>query len=342
MLKKRSVTDYLKGKSLSDVEDDFNVSDTSILNWVLEFANNLPNLSEVNKLFKLDKKNNWTGILLLDAKVVKTHEGNYVELLAQDFTTRDLIGSIQADSETKEAYEELIAKVLESGYPLKALVSDLKEGIVALTQPRVEKKKLSRRYPRPTQNAEIESKPNIPKLYGIPHQVCCIHVFREVRKLLKPNTTDLNSIRLRYLLHNVLFAKSLTSFKHRLKLLSRFEAKTEEQYKAIAKVTRNLNLISTHLILRSKKDKKDRLYIPNSTNLLESTISQFEERFKINRKFKTKATAKDTFKLIALNYRFHIMKKAKSKRRKGKSPIHLSGAKNLPKNFLSLIRASVA
>ena len=145
-LKRRVVLDYLNGKSLSILETDFNVSDTTILNWATCFSDALPKPHELNKIFDLHKRNNWNGVLLVDGKVVKTQQGNYVELLAVDFKTEDLIAILAVSSETTKDYARLITLVEKSGYVIKALVSDAAPSILSLTQPLKEKRKLTRKY----------------------------------------------------------------------------------------------------------------------------------------------------------------------------------------------------
>lgn len=240
--------------------------------------------------------------------------------------------------ETKLGYGKLIGLVQASGYRIHALVSDGEPAILALTQGRTEKRKLSRIYPRPSVDRRLINLGwQSPLLKGVPHQLCCVHVLREVDRTLKyPSTRDEHHRRLRKLLRRLLFAPTLKSLAFRKKQLRRWRIQDGQEKQALNKVLRNLPLTSTYLRLRERKDQGERLYLPRSSNGLENGISRIEERLKTMRGFKTLKTAQLTLKLIILNLRFGKMKNSKKRRKNGRSPLTLAGAVNLPKSFLSL------
>ncbi len=316
------------GKSLSAIEKSHGVTDTSILRWLRQITTALPTLTELNRYLNFHKSNKWSGILLLDGKAVKTTKGNYMELFAVDHGTDDIVGMYSCDSETTENYCKLIDQLDLSGYKIKALVSDSHHSLFSLTkQTREQKRKGSRPYPRPSIKPKEIDKPRLQK---IPHQACVIHVLRDVdRKLKYRRTKDENSKELRKRVHKMLFAKTLKSFEYRFQRVMKCKVEKPEQTDVLWKVRTNKDNLSTHLRIKALKDHSKRLYIPRSSNSVERVISMFEQRLKSMRKFKSKASARNFMRLIALIFRISSFVKVKHKYKRGKSRIQLVGGPKL-------------
>lgn len=329
---------------MSKIEYDFGISDTSVLNWSFDLAEKIPTCFELNRIIGLDKKNKWSGILLLDGKHIHTHEGKYVELFASDFKTGDVIVKLPAPSENIDDYERLVMLVKRSGYTIRALVSDGEPSIQRLTQPADDNRRLTRTFPRPSIDGSIKPlRSKRPVLKGVPHQLCCVHFLREVDNILQyRRTRESSNKHLRYLVHRLLKSRDINSFNHRLKKIDRFDAETYEHKRVISKVFKNKKLLSTHLREKSYLDKSKRIYIPRSTNSLERLISEFEDRLKTMRRFKTKETAQKTMNLIVVNFRFKRMRNTRNRRKRGKSPIELGTGKTIQVSMYDYMRKSVA
>ena len=349
---KRSIThDYLCGLSLSDLSSKNNISVGSLWSIIDSFGANLKSDEEVAAELRLKERNKWSGILLLDGKVIKTHEGNFSLLLAFDFGTSDLISSVFGRYESEEALGKLVRQVKSCGYEIKFLVTDARQAMVNLTQlkacPRPFVLKGSRHYPRPFYGKPMEvfdpgySKP---LLFGVPHQLCVVHLLRDVDKVLKyPRTTDGERKKLRNILYRILLSRRYPSHLAGVrKLKERFPLTGKEHLRTADIVLSRLSMITTHFRFRKDNPAFKRKKIPNSTNPMENIISYLNQRLKTIRKFKTMESARRVVRLIIFKYRFRKLNGAKNVKRRKKSPLERAGAKIRGLNYLTFIQKSTA
>ena len=222
----------------------------------------------------------------------------------------------------------MIEQIEQAGYNIKALVSDGHASLLALTQPTTPPwRKGTQPYPRPGIKPAIPKKP---KLFGVPHQLCVVHFLRDVDRLLKyKKTKNPLSKKLRYRIKRMLEAKTLKSFEHRYKLVTKCEVKTQAQRTVLLRVKKYKDLLSTHLRQKSFSERSKRLYMPSSTNSIERVNSKFEARLGSMKKFKSRGYAEDFVQLIALKFRISSFTRIKNKYKRGKSRIELAGGKKL-------------
>jgi len=322
--------------------------------------------------------NRWGHTLLLDAKVVKraysrqpqasinktaklgrkpkrSHK-HWYWLLARDFKTQDIVADRLVDKDSLFEYTKLIKDAKACGYDIFVVISDDCPSIGSLFQ-RIQIRepiKRTRQYPPPGFPITPKKLPRIKRgiLYGTPHQLCVIHFHRNLKRLLKPETSkDIFDQLLLTELTEVIFSKTLFKAKKTFNQVFFHLASgwyfSRDQMKAINMTIIKFDQLTLHLRLKEgrqqlKKSRFKRTTIPFTTNSIENNISYFEARLKTIKGFKTKKSAQNILRLIMLNFRFKPLKEAQNKKHKGKSPLALSSKLNLPSNWLKFSQKPTA
>ena len=253
-----------------------------------------------------------------------------VLLLAIDYDTMDVVTHLTATEETKENYTALVSSVKDCGYVIGAVVSDGCPGILALTQPRsLPPLKGTRRYPRPGITPGISRQP---LLFGVPHQLCVVHMQRDVEASTRKFTKEERQ-RLHNLTKEILFAPTLKQAekaKERLIL----EAYQNHKYTPVVKmIVRRWPLLTAHFTIRVKRRK-----IPRDTNTAENTISYLNSRLKTMRRIRSHSSAQAISNLIVVNYRTKPLINTKNKLKRGKGPLALAMGKNKKLDWMRFIK----
>lgn len=294
--------------------------------------------SEIAYTLKLHKFNRWSGILLLDGKYLNRRS---VLLLAIDYGTLDIVAHLVCEAETEESYIQLVDMVEATGYKILCLISDGEPSILTLTQPKKPKfiRKGTRGYPRP---GFPPPKPNLPRLFGIPHQWCTVHAERELRgylvkvvRITHMDEEEFNHIQ--SIIKDILFANTLPKARKSYQLLfSQTLSIKSRYYQQILKmIATRWNLLTAHHTIRIGKRK-----IPRSTNAIENVISYLNTRLKTMRKLRTASSAAPICNLIVVNFRSKPLINTKNKLKRGKSPLALASRLNKKFDWITFIKKS--
>lgn len=310
--------------------------------WVNEYGRNCKSGKDIAQELGLTSKNNWSGVLWLDAKVLRRRtKGNpsLVLLLAVDVGTLDVVSWMVCNAETSEDYETLIGEVEKCGYKIKVVVSDGEPAILALTRlpKEPEPPKNIERYPRPGTKV-ARRKPKLPCLAGIPHQYCVVHAKRDAEKKLA-SLPKAHKARLLSLICDFLFAKTKRDSKRAWKRLLRNLDYAEVNERRVGQfLCLYKKELTTHLRLQGRCLP----LIVSSTNGIENVISYLNSKLKLTRKFKTKHGAIAIANLIVVNFRCKVLFDAKDSKKKGKSPLELAGGKIKGLDWLTFSQKSTA
>lgn len=333
---KEAVVDFIQGRSsFAVIKERKGVSVGTISKWVNDFGKMCPTPVEIAIQFGIIKSNKYSGILLLDGKYLNKKD---TLLLAVDYLTLDVVGYLVAEKETEANYSKLIDQVEACGYKVEVIISDGHQGVMALTRPKRRSftPKATRRYPRP--GITPSTKPKA-RLEGIPHQWCTVHAQRDLTtKLSRLNLGKEKSVKLKKLVSQILFAKTLPEAKRGLRKLVELTRNDPKTHKEITLwIWKRWRFLTLHYNLRIKGRK-----IPRSSNSVENVISYINTRLKTLRRLRNTISASNISNLIILNYRTKPLQNTKSKLKRGKSPLCLTTGKNKKTNWINLIKKSTA
>lgn len=150
-IKIKAVTDYVLTKnSLSEVGSRYNVSKTTVLNWLLPVANKYPSLC------KIQDDLTWSGIIQIDGKEIKIKGKRKVIFVASDSVNKKPILYRICDSENIENSRDFLITIKKI-YPVKVrgVISDFGRGKCFIGV-------ISKIFP------------------DVPHQTCLVHFMRYV------------------------------------------------------------------------------------------------------------------------------------------------------------------
>ncbi len=319
------------------IQERKGVSVGTLSGWVHEFGNACMSPEEIARGLNLDKKNKWSGILLLDGKYIKK---DCILLLAVDYITLDIVAWVVVDKETEENYSKLVDLVEQAGYVIQALISDGHAAIHALTKPKRPTfiRKTIRGYPS---LGKEPAKQRRARLEGIPHQWCVVHadreLEREIRKAEKRSGEKYDE--LKRFMKDILFAKTENrAARVKKQLLVRTYENNESIYKYVASwLLERWDLLMIHHTVRINRRK-----IPRDSNTVENIISYVNIRLKTMRKLRTTKSAIPITNLIVLNYRTKPLKNTKNKLKRGKSPLALAVGENKRFDWITFIKKSTA
>lgn len=338
---KEAVKDFIQGRSsYAVIKQRKDISLGTLSSWVHQFGNSCMTPVEIAHSFNLHKENRWGGILLLDGKYLNRRG---VLLLAIDYQTLDIVAHMVCEVETEENYIKLVDMVEQTGYTIKAIISDGEPGILALTQPKKSSfiRKGTRPYPRPSILPVTEK---LPRLLGIPHQWCSVHAERELRGYLVKvaKVTHMDEVEFDYIqsiIKDILFAKTLRKARksYQLLLSQALNIKSRYYQQILKMIGTRWELLTTHHTIRIGRRK-----IPRSTNAIENVISYLNTRLKTMRKLRTTSSAVPICNLIVINFRSKPLINTKNKLKRSKSPLGLSSGINKKFDWMTFIKKSTA
>lgn len=324
------VVDFVQGRSsFAVIRQRKCVSVGTLSGWVNSFGKACFSPFEISKKFELRGFNKWSGILLLDGKYLSR---KMTLLLAVDFVTCDVVSWSVVKAETSENYKRLIDSVEKCGYKIKALVSDLEPSILSLTRKRKRAVSLkgTRKYPRPGVKPAKKKKA---RLEGIPHQVCLVHVKRDIKTFLA-NTDKRRKQNILNLVHKTLYSKKLsTCANYKKKLILSLNARSENERKVAEIIIRNWKNIVTH-----HNHKVGWRRIPKDSNTVENVIAYLNQRLKTLRRLRSIKSASNITNLIIVNFRTKSLINTKSKYKRNKCPLALTTGKKMKFDWMELIK----
>ena len=286
---------------------------------------------EISVALRLRTHNRWSGILILDAKYLNKRS---LLLLAIDYQILDIVAWLVVEAESEESYCKLVDLVEDTGYVIRAVVSDGEPAIIALTQPKKPRWlfKGTRRYPRP---GIPPAKHRIPRLLGIPHQWCVIHAERELNQFTaKLPKEDRKSIDI--LVHRILFANTIRQAEKWKDILIAKTFNHPVIHKQItAMILARWKLLMAHHTVRVNGRK-----IPRDTNAIENVISYVNTRLKTMRRLRTNKSATAITNLIVVNFRTKPLINTKNKLKRGKSPLELATGKKHHFDWIEFVKKS--
>jgi hypothetical protein len=309
------------------------VSVGTLSTWINKFGNACFSPFEISEKFRLVVFNKWSGILLLDGKYLAR---KMTLLLAVDFVTCDVVSWMVVEAETSRNYIRLVDSVEACGYEIKALVSDLEPSILSLTKrrKRIVPFKGTRTYPRPGIKPSLKMNPK-PRLDGIPHQVCLVHVKRDIKTLLAGIDKKRKQEILKLVQKTIYSKKLSTCQNYKKKLILGLNVRSEKERKVGQLIIRHWKNITTH-----HRCKVGWRRIPKDSNTVENVISYINQRLKTLRRLRSVGSAKNITNLIIVNFRTKSLINTKSKHKRNKCPLSLVTGKKMKFDWMELIHNS--
>ncbi len=331
---REAVKDFIAGRSpVAVIHDRKGVSVGTLSTWIHSFGNACMSPLEIGDALRFRTYNHWSRILILDAKYLNKRQ---LLLLAIDYGTLDIIAWVVVEAESVENYTTLVDMVEACGYTIGALISDGHPSIIALThvpKPRLIRKG-TRGYPRP--GIALGKAQKQPRL-TVPHQLCCIHALRDIDRYLR-KLPEVERVPLRALVHDVLFAKTLSKANKFKKKLEEHAALSSPHAKRVAAwINAHWIMLTIHHTTRVGKRK-----IPRDTNAIENTISYVNSRLKTMKRLKTTASAVPITNLIVVNYRVKCFRNPKNCYHRGKSPLALVTGRKKKFDWMEFVKKSTA
>ena len=271
--------------------------------------------------------------MLLDGKYLNK---NLVLLLAVDYLTLDIVSWSVEYRETVDGYTRLIDSVEACGYVIGALISDGHVAITSLTRETkpFTKCKYSRTYPRP---GITPAKPKIPRLYGVPHQLCLAHAERDLVSLVSKLPKKDQKLLL-FHCRRVLYTKNLIQARRRQSSFVSISAQLPPpQQLACLWIFDHWEALTTHHLARVEGRR-----IPSTSNTVENIISYLTARLKTIKRLRSLKSAINITNLIVMNYRFKPLENTKNKLKKSKTPLELVIGQKLTLEWTDFINKSTA
>lgn len=245
-LKNKAVKDFVQTKnSLQEVAARYQVSKTSILNWLNKVAGDMPN--KFKPLANLD------DVLLIDGKEIKVKGKKKVLLICKTFLSKQIAFYDIYDSENTASSIDFLSKIKElyRDANIKGIVSDFGRGKCFL-------KTVKQVFPT------------------IPHQVCNVHFMRYIWIFLprtkKSQYYEQNNT-LKELIKDILYAPNKLISLDKLNQLNNIadDFKKPYQKRFIRSINKNYEYLTKHY---------EYDFLPETTNLLENYNRQLERKFK--------------------------------------------------------------
>lgn len=233
-------------------------------------------------------------------------------LLACDIKSQDIVHIRLVGVENYTCFKQFLSELkYQIGYPLKAIIIDLRRGLL---------KALKEIFPK------------------VPIQICVIHLSRQLDQRLpkgkKRSKYKRQNRELRELIKSILFANTIEEAKVKFGVLKSKEQQyqTKAQSSVIKMVKRNFSLFTTHF---SCPD------LPRDNNIIENIIKQLNRKLKLIGGFRNKESAWAIIKLLTMHYRFKSFTDCSIKNNhfNGKSPLEILGVNISDLDWLSCSQA---
>lgn len=289
-------------------EKDYLTRD-SVLVHLEQLVDQLPNISEITKLFKPTR----SGCYAFDGLWFKFQGENKALLICFDVASLDLVNYLVADDENYMTYGKLInsINIAEEGILTGA------KGFYA--------------------DGELGLLKHLKNDYGhIPLQLCVFHKYTRSNQIIPfVRAKGVDKI-IKGMIEKVLFAPTKDEAIASLDDLKRYarEHHENDKLKKIAGVLkRNFHLLLTHF---------DNPEMSPYNNVLEGFNHIIKRKIRLMKGFKKELNMDRWLKFILSDYRFHKVHSSIFKERNGKSPLELAEV-NLPKyhNWITLVRKKV-
>jgi len=262
-LKNKAVKDFVHTKnSLQEVGDRYDVSKTSILNWLNKKAKLFPD--------HFDPISEFDDILLIDGKVIKLKGKKKVLLICKTFFSKQIAFYNIYDSENIVSSIDFLSKIKElyNQSHIQGIVSDFGSGKCFL-------KTVKKIFP------------------CVPHQICNVHFMRYVWLFLprtKKSKYYKQNNKLKELIKEILYAPnrliSINNLNYLNSLSDNF--KMSYQKKFIRSINKNYDYLTRHY---------EHSFLPKTTNTIENYNRQLERKFKNLDGFKSENNLKSFLKI---------------------------------------------
>lgn len=264
-LKQKAVCDYVLTKnSLEEVGRRYNISKSSILNWIDKISKKYP---------LLENYNNLSGIILLDGKEIKVKGEKRVLLIASDAINKMPILYGVYKRENKVNTTEFLIKI-KGNYPqeITGIVSDFGRGKCFIGV--------------------------VNKIFNVPHQICLVHFLRYGWMFIprtKKSKYFFRNKMLKLIIKKVVLSPTkeealywLNKLKH---LIPFFRASYHKKF--IKSLIKNYSYLTAHF---------DYSYLKTNTNVIENTNRQLERKIKNLDGFKSEKNLNSFLRIWFANY----------------------------------------
>lgn len=314
---------YLRSLSLNAViqivrvqfEKDI-LSKKTVLDFIEKVADRLPTLDDIDNLYHPKR----SGYLALDGVWFKYRKQDFVLLICFDPETFDPVSVKLETDETQAGYERIITNVVNKlgAVHIKGVYGDGDRGLI---------KALNNLLP------------------PVPFQVCIVHKEMKMGTIIPVKSVKISKQLTPYQKHDikvfqllfreVIYAKTKDDSAKALDKLKKYcdTAQNEKFSKAYRSLAYNFKYTLTHF---------DHPEMERDNNIIEGFNSIIKRRLKLLKGFKKPGNIEKYIKLILLDYRFHELIESGSKKRRGATPLELTGI-ILPEyyNFIKLLRESL-
>jgi hypothetical protein len=245
------------------------ISKKAILKLLLALGKNCKSTIEITK--ELDLK--WPGWLGIDATSIKISGIQFFLFVAVDLKTRDIVHFQIARHEDYQTLRRFLLVIRdEIRYQILGIVSDLGLG-------------------RSHVNLKVvrEVSP------GIPHQICVVHLERDVNLILPRTKRTPLQKELKKLVRKVLYARSrrlaIRAYMELIQFRNDYYSLDEKVDKVVNIIRRNFLSTLTHFAHPE---------LPRDNNIAEGIVGQLKERIKLLRGFRRLPNAFYLTKLLGL------------------------------------------
>lgn len=269
-LQNKAVKDFVHTKnSLQEVADRYQVSKTSILNWLKQIASNISdNFKPISDL---------NDVLLIDGKEIKINGKKKVLLISKTFLSKQIAFYGLYDFENTASSIDFLTKIKEryKKNNIKGIVSDFGRGKCFL-------KTVKKVFPT------------------IPHQACNVHFVRYMWLFLprtkKSKYYEQNN-KLKELIKSILYAPNELISLERLECLNSIsnEFKQPYQKRFIRSINKNYEYLTRHYKYN---------FLPDNTNAIENYNRQLARKFKNLDGFKSENNLRYFLKIRITNDKF--------------------------------------
>lgn len=275
-VKEKAVYDYVSTKnSLREVADRFNVSKTSILNWLPIIAKNH------SDIYSIQDKTLWSGIVQIDGKELKIKGIKHVLLVGSDAVSKVPIHYELVTAENSENSRLFIEHLIQHyDIPIRGIISDFGRGKCFI-------KLVQELFP------------------GIPHQTCLVHFMRYINIFL-PRTRKSryywrNEV-LKWIIKKVIKApnrdESLEWMNKFINWIPFFKASYHKRF--IQSLLNNYALLTRHYEFP---------FLVTNTNIIENTNRQIARKLKNLDGFKSCFNANHFLHIWFANFTIRIIMK---------------------------------
>ena len=266
-LKRRAVLDFVLTKSsLREVGSRFQISQTSVVNW-------LSQVSEETHSFSIDSSH-CSGVIQIDGKEIKLCGKKKSILLSIDAKTKQPLSYKISDGENKQT-AEVFLESLKREYPvsIRGIISDFGRGkcFVGVVQ---------KVFPQ------------------VPHQICLVHFERYVWMFIprtKRSKFYLRNSLLKSMIRNIIKASSREESLYWLEKINHFKPFFRASYhnRFIRSVNKNYEYLTKYF---------DYDYLETNTNVIENMIRQLNRKLKNLDGFKSEKNLADFMNIWFTGY----------------------------------------